>query len=72
MPPLDGIRVVDIASEAGAYCTKLLADLGAQVIKVEAPGGSPERSIPPFMNCEPTTSLHYLHFHRGKQSVVID
>ena len=59
MPPLDGIRVLDLSTEAGAYCTKLLADLGAHVVKVEPSGGSPERSA----------GLSFLHFHRGKRSV---
>ena len=62
MPPLDGIRVLDFSTEAGAYCTKLLADLGADVVKVEPPGGSPERSA----------GLSFPHFHRGKRSVSLD
>src|SRR5216683_5876033 len=42
---LEGIRVVDASTEiAGAYCTKLLADAGADVVKVEPPGGDPLRS----------------------------
>jgi crotonobetainyl-CoA:carnitine CoA-transferase CaiB-like acyl-CoA transferase len=44
VPPLAGLRVIDLSSWiAGAYCTKLLADGGAEVIKVEAPGGDPLR-----------------------------
>ncbi len=62
MPPLDGIRVLDLSTEVGAYCTKLLADLGADVVKVEPPGGSPERSA----------GLSFLHFHRGKRGVSLD
>ena len=42
--PLKGIRVVDLSTWiAGAYCTKLLADGGAEIVKVEAPGGDPLR-----------------------------
>ena len=72
MPPLDGIRVIALTGERGAYCTKLLADLGANVFDVEPPGGSDERRLPPFMQSDPTVSLHFLHFHRGRQSVVLD
>ena len=72
MPPLDGIRVIALTGERGAYCTKLLADLGADVFDVEPPGGSDERRLPPFMQSDPTVSLHFLHFHRGRQSVVLD
>ena len=72
MPPLDGIRVIALTGERGAYCTKLLADLGADVFDIEPPGGSDERRLPPFMQSDPTVSLHFLHFHRGRQSVVLD
>ena len=72
MPPLDGIRVIALTGERGAYCTKLLADLGADVFDVEPPGGSEERRLPPLMRSDPSVSLHFLHFHRGRQSVVLD
>ncbi len=62
MPPLDGIRIVDCSTDAGAYCAKLLADLGAEVVKLEPPGGSPEREAP----------LSFLHFHRRSRSVTVD
>ena len=72
MPPLDGIRVIALTGERGAYCAKLLADLGADVFDVEPPGGSDERRLPPFLRSDPSVSLHFLHFHRGRQSVVLD
>ena len=72
MPPLDDIRVIALTGERGAYCTKLLADLGADVFDIEPPGGSSERRLPPLMASDPSVSLHFLHFHRGRQSVVLD
>ena len=72
MPPLDGIRVIALTGERGAYCAKLLADLGADVFDIEPPGGSNERRLPPLMRADPSVSLHFLHFHRGRQSVVLD
>ncbi|MCY4449933.1 MAG: CoA transferase [Chloroflexi bacterium] len=72
MPSLDGIRVIALTGERGAYCAKLLADLGADVFDVEPPGGSEERRLPPLMHSDPSVSLHFLHFHRGRKSVVLD
>ena len=72
MPPLDDIRVIALTGEPGAYCTKLLTDLGADVLDIEPPGGSYERSLPPLMRGNPSESLHFLHFHRGRHSVTLD
>ena len=47
--PLDGVRIVDLTDEMGAYATKLLADLGADVIRLEPPEGSLIRDLPPFL-----------------------
>lgn len=68
--PLDGIRIVDFSRVlAGPFCTALLADLGAEVIKIESPNGDDYRHVGPFKNGE---SALFLMANRGKKSVVID
>ena len=70
--PLTGLRVVDLSRVlAGPYCTMLLADLGADVVKVERPGtGDETRSWgPPFVGDE---AAYYLAVNRGKRSCAID
>lgn len=71
---LSGVRVVELADEPAEYCGLLLAGLGAAVIKVEPPGGSPTRKIGPFLNGsgDPEESLFFWHYNRGKRSVVLD
>jgi crotonobetainyl-CoA:carnitine CoA-transferase CaiB-like acyl-CoA transferase len=77
--PLDGIRVLDLSRVlAGPWCTQNLADLGAQVIKIERPGtGDETRSWgPPFLRDaagdNTSESAYYLCANRNKQSVAID
>ncbi len=71
MRPLDGIRVVDLSRVlAGPYCTMLLADMGAEVIKVEEPGrGDDTRAWPPFQGDQAT---YFLSVNRGKKSVTLN
>ncbi|MGO4330081.1 CaiB/BaiF CoA transferase family protein [Cupriavidus sp. 2TAF22] len=67
---LAGIRVIDFSRVlAGPYCTALLADLGAEVIKIEPPGGDDYRAVGPFAGGE---SGLFSAMNRNKQSIVID
>jgi len=70
---LSGYRVLDLADSKGAYCTKLLADLGADVIKIERPGGDPGRGIPPFVDDvpHPEKSLYFLHRNANKRGITL-
>ncbi len=69
--PLAGLVVIDLTRVlAGPYCTMLLADLGARVIKVERPEtGEDSRSFGPFVNGQ---SAYFLSLNRGKQSIALD
>ncbi|MDP2675483.1 MAG: CoA transferase [Dehalococcoidia bacterium] len=71
---LDDVRVLDLAGEIGQYCTKLLADLGADVIKIEPPSGDPVRDLPPFYHDEADRqkSLYWLNLNTSKRSVTLD
>jgi crotonobetainyl-CoA:carnitine CoA-transferase CaiB-like acyl-CoA transferase len=73
---LSGISVLDLSNGmSGAYCTKVLRDLGADVIKIEAPiSGDPTRRMGPFLNGTPNieTSATFLYLNAGKQSVTLD
>ena len=71
---LAGIRVIELADEQAEYCGLTLAGLGADVIKVEPPGGSPTRRIGPFYEDreDPERSLFFWQYNRGKRSIVLD
>lgn len=69
--PLEGVRVLDFTRVlAGPYATALLADLGADIIKVEAPGGDDYRHVGPFH--PDGSSVIFEAVNRGKRSVVLD
>ena len=68
--PLAGIRVLDLTRVlAGPFASMLLGDMGAEVIKLEAPGGDETRSIPPVRDGE---SHYFLSVNRNKRSIVVD
>ena len=71
---LSGIRVIELADEQAEYCGLTLAGLGADVVKVEPPGGSPTRHIGPFYKdqTDPERSLFFWQFNRGKRSIELD
>ncbi|MCH7737243.1 MAG: CoA transferase [Chloroflexi bacterium] len=72
---LEGVRVLDLTHHiSGPYCTKLLADFGAEVIKVERPGGDPARRMAPFFHDEadPEKSLVFAYLNTNKQSVTLN
>ncbi|MFG1245800.1 CaiB/BaiF CoA transferase family protein [Xanthobacter flavus] len=77
-PPLAGLRVLELARIlAGPWCGQLLADLGAEVIKVERPGGGDDTRTwgPPFLKGADGADLGAAYFHstnRGKRSVAVD
>ena len=69
---LDGIRVLDLATSRAEMAGRVLSDMGAEVIKVEPPWGTPSRTLPPFSDDEPDRSLYWAAMGFGKRSVVID
>ena len=79
MPPtvqaaLRGMRVLELADASGVYCGKLLAEMGADVIKIERPGGDATREIPPFWGDEPhpERGLFFLYTNTSKRGVTLD
>ncbi|MBI2863089.1 MAG: CoA transferase [Chloroflexi bacterium] len=72
--PLSGYRVLDMANELGVYGTKLMADLGAEVIKIEPPTGDATRRLPPFFKDQVGAeySLFYAYMNTNKQSITLN
>ena len=68
-PPLDGLRVLDLADQKGELAGRLLADLGADVIRVEPPGGAHSRCLPPFHDGR---SLYFAYRNSNKRGIVLD
>jgi len=74
MTALAGLRVIELSNERGALAGKLLADMGAEVVVVEPPGGARMRSYEPFLRDEPgpERSLYWWHYNTSKLGVSLD
>lgn len=72
--PLSDVRVLDVSGAIGAYCSKLLADLGADVLKAEPPGGDELRRRPPFFDegRHAAGSLVFASYHANKRGITLD
>jgi crotonobetainyl-CoA:carnitine CoA-transferase CaiB-like acyl-CoA transferase len=71
---LTGIRVIELGHERIAFAAKLLADMGADVVVVEPPGGAPMRRHEPFVDDrpDPERSLTWWHYNTSKRGIVLD
>jgi crotonobetainyl-CoA:carnitine CoA-transferase CaiB-like acyl-CoA transferase len=71
---LDGYRVIELAGPLGEWCGRLLANMGADVVKVEPPGGGATRAIGPFVEDAPDRdrSLSFWHNNTSKRAVTLD
>ena len=72
--PFTGLRVLELADEKGQFAGKLLADLGADVIKIEPPGGEPCRRVGPFVDDipNPDRSLSFWYYNTSKRGITLD
>ena len=72
--PLNGIRVLELSDEKGQWAGKLMADLGADLIKVEPPDGESTRSVGPFLNDIPhrERSLSFWHYNTSKRGITLN
>ena len=71
LPPY---RILDLTNEEGTLCTKLLADLGADVVKIEPPSGDKTRAKGPFSGDDPhlEKSLYFLYYNTNKRSITLN
>lgn len=72
--PLAGLRVVELCDELGQYAGKLLADMGADAVKIEPPEGSVARRVGPFAGDRPgpNRSLNFWYHNTNKRSAALD
>lgn len=71
---LHGLRVLELGGELGEFCGKVLAGLGADVVRVEPPQGAQTRTYGPFYQdvAHPDCSLYFWHYNHGKRSLCLD
>jgi crotonobetainyl-CoA:carnitine CoA-transferase CaiB-like acyl-CoA transferase len=71
---MDAYRVLDLTDDKGVFCAKILADLGADVLKIEKPGGDPGLRIGPFYkdDPDPEKSLHWFAYNLNKRGITLD
>ncbi len=72
--PLAGLRILELADEKGQFCGKLLGDLGADVVKIEPPGGEPSRRVGPFLDDipHPERSLSFWYYNTSKRGITLN
>ena len=71
--PLAGLRILELADETGQFCGKLLGDLGADVVKIEPPGGERNRRVGPFLDDipHPERSLSFWYYNTSKRGITL-
>jgi benzylsuccinate CoA-transferase BbsE subunit len=71
--PLAGLRILELADETGQFCGKLLGDLGADVVKIEPPGGEASRHVGPFLDDIPhrERSLSFWYYNTSKRGITL-
>jgi benzylsuccinate CoA-transferase BbsE subunit len=71
--PLAGLRILELADETGQFCGKLLGDLGADVVKIEPPGGERNRHLGPFLDDipNPERSLSFWYYNTSKRGITL-
>lgn len=72
--PLTGLRILELTDEKGQFCGKLLGDLGADVVKIEPPGGEACRHVGPYLDDlpHPDRSLSFWHYNTSKRGITLD
>jgi benzylsuccinate CoA-transferase BbsE subunit len=72
--PLAGLRILELADHSGQFCGKLLGDLGADVVKIEPPGGEPSRRLGPFFDDipHPERSLSFWYYNTSKRGITLN
>src|SRR6202008_792968 len=72
--PLAALRILELADEKGQFCGKLFGDLGADVIKIEPPGGERTRHVGPFLDDihHPERSLSFWHYNTSKRGITLN